>query len=246
MTDGQLVVPSRVSASGLALALLAGFVASIAMLLAFGVAYAVALLLGQVPVPVLAGWFQGLTHNALINTAEPHLYTATAIFFLGGLLWAVLYGLVFEPRLRGAGWQRGIMFALVPWLCSLAIVLPVVGGGLLGLGLGAGPLPIIGNLILHVVYGAVLGSVYGAAETVFDRPRHVAAADDLQAGRLSEIGAARGMVVGLLLGAAVGALGAVFVPQVVSMNPLASIVAVGLTGAAFGAFVGSLSTSGAA
>jgi len=225
----------------LVLALLAGFVASVGMVLAFGVAFTAALGLGRLPVPVISDWFRGLTNNALIDTAGPNLYAATAIFFFGGLLWSMLYGLVFEPRLKGRSWERGVKFALIPWLFSLAIFMPLVGGGVLGMGLGAGPLPIVGNLVLHAVWGAVLGAVYGSAESVFDRPSHKAYADELQAGRLSEVAAARGMIAGLALGVLVGAVGALVVPQGLS-NPMAMVVAVGLTGAAFGGFVGSLST----
>jgi hypothetical protein len=240
--DGQLLLTTRASAaSALALALLAGFVASVGMVLAFGVAFAAALVLGRLPLPVISDWFRGLTNNALIDTAGPNLYAATAIFFFGGLLWSMLYGLVFEPRLKGRSWERGLKFALIPWLFSLAIFMPLVGGGVLGIGLGAGPLPILGNLILHAVWGVVLGVVYGSAESVFDRPSHKAYADELQAGRLSEVAAARGMIAGLALGVLVGAVGALVVPQGLS-NPMAMVVAVGLTGAAFGGFVGSLST----
>src|SRR3981081_3896048 len=157
MKDGQVLFSSRVSAaSALALALLAGFVASVGMVLAFGVAFAAALVLGRLPVPILSDWFRGLTNNALIDTAGPNLYAATAIFFFGGLLWSMLYGLVFEPRLSGAYWERGVKYALIPWLFSLVIFMPLVGGGLLGMGLGAGPLPVLGNLILHAVWGAIL------------------------------------------------------------------------------------------
>jgi hypothetical protein len=242
MKDGQLLLSPRVSAaSALALALLAGFVASVGMVLAFGVAFAAALVLERLPLPLLSDWFRGLTKNALIDTAGPNLYAATAVFFFGGLLWSMLYGLVFEPRLRGAYWERGVKYALIPWLFSLVIFMPLVGGGLLGMGLGAGPLPVLGNLILHAVWGAILGTVYGSAESVFDRPLHKAHSDELRAGRLSEVAAARGMIAGLALGVVAGALGALVVPQGLS-NPMAMVVAVGLTGAAFGGFVGSLAT----
>lgn len=244
MKDGQLLYPRRAALTGgFVLAGLAGFVASVAMVVAFAIAYAAALLLGRLPIPLISGWFQGLTHNALIDIAGPNLYTATAIFFVGGLVWAVLYGAFGEPRLTGRGWERGVKFALIPWLFSLAIFMPLVGGGLLGMGLGAGPLPAIGNFVLHLVYGASLGFVYGSAESVYDRPRHEGHSDDLQAGRLHEMGAARGMGAGLLVGIVVGGLVAVLVPQSLGMNPLAMVVAVGLTGAAFGGFVGSLSTA---
>jgi len=213
------------------------------MVLAFAVAFAGALGLARVPVPLVAGWFHGLTQNPLIDTAGPNLYAATAMFIVGGLGWAALYGLVVEPRLHGSAWQRGAAFALIPWLFSLAIFLPIVGGGFLGLDLGAGPLPIVGNFLLHMVYGLVLGVVFGTAESVFDRPRHQAYHEELLAGRLSEMGAARGLLIGVLCGIGLGWLGVTVMPQTGAMNPLAMILAISLTGAAFGGFVGSLSTA---
>ena len=254
MRDGagrELLLEGRLSGTAgnvFVLALLAGFVASVAMVLAFAAAFVAAVILGQLPVPLLSTWFRGLTSNALIDTAQPNLYAATAIFFVGGLIWALLYGLIFERRLSGPAWKRGVTFAMVPWLFSLLVFMPLVGGGFLGIGLGAGPLPIVGNLILHAVYGAVLGTVWGSAESFLDEPLLSAPGEDLQASRISELGAARGLGIGLALGVIVGVIGAMLVPQAtgaqgLGMNPLAMIVAVGLTGAAFGGFVGSLSAS---
>lgn len=249
MKDGQLLFVERTSLrSTIVLSLLAGFVASVAMVMAFAAAFATALVLSRLPVPLLAAWFHALTSNPLIDVAGPNLYAATAIFFIGGLLWALLFALVAETRLRGPAWERGVRFALVPWLFSLIVFMPLVGGGVLGLGLGAGPLPMLGNLILHVVYGAVLGAVWGSAESVIDRPLRVPYREDLLAGRLSEFGAARGLGIGLAVGVVLGTCGALLVPhaggaQGLGLNPLAMVVAIGLTGAAFGGFVGSLSTS---
>src|SRR5437763_10198792 len=223
MRDGagrELLLDGRLSGAVgnvFVLALLAGFVASVAMVLAFAAAFVAAVILGQLPVPLLSTWFRGLTSNELINIAQPNLYTATAIFFVGGLIWALLYGLIFERRLSGPAWQRGVMFAMVPWLFSLLVFMPIVGGGFLGIGLGAGPLPILGNLILHAVYGAVLGAVYGSAESVFDRPLHRGQSEDLLAGRTAELGAARGLGVGLVLGLGLGVVGAALVPQFTGM-----------------------------
>jgi uncharacterized membrane protein required for colicin V production len=242
--DGQLLVVDRASVGtgSVVLALLAGFIASVAMVMAFAVAFVVALALSRLPIPVAAGWFDGLTHNQLINAAAPNLYAATAVFFVGGLVWALLYALIFEPRLRGPAWERGVEFALLPWLVSLVIFMPLLGGGLFGISLGAGPLPVIGNLILHALYGAVLGVVWGSAESVVDNPRQQASSEDLQVSRVSILGAALGLLIGLILGTLVGVGVAAFV-SVAALNPLAMIVAIGLSGAAFGGFVGSLATS---
>jgi hypothetical protein len=213
------------------------------MVMAFAVAFVASLLLSRLPVPILSDWFRGLINNRLIDVAGPNLYAATAIFFVGGLIWSLLFALLFEPRLRGASWERGVQFALVPWAFSLVVLMPLVGGGLFGMGLGAGPLPVVGNLILHVIWGAALGAVWGSAESVIDRPLRTAYAEDLQVSRLSEIGAVRGIGIGLALGLLVGVIATVIVPQAVSINPLAVIVAIGLSCAAFGGFVGSLATS---
>jgi hypothetical protein len=242
--DGQLLIVDRASlrSTSLVLALLAGFIASLAMVLAFAVAYVAALAVSGAPVPVLAGWLRALTSNQLIDVAAPNLYAATAVFFVGGMVWALLYALFFDARLHGSAWRRGVQFAVIPWLFSLIVFMPLVGGGFLGLSLGAGPLPVLGNLILHALYGAVLGAVWGSAESVIDLPRREPYSEDLQAGRLSEMGAARGLLVGLVLGIILGLAGTSLIP-VMAMNPLGVILAIALGGAAFGAFVGSLATS---
>jgi hypothetical protein len=225
-------------------ALVAGFLASVAMVVAFSLAFVAALISSSLPLGLVSEWSRGLTGNALIDIARPNLFTAVGVFFSGGLLWALLYALVAEPRLRGESWERGMVFALVPCLFSLIVVLPLVGGGMLGMDLGAGPLPVVGNLVLHLVYGAALGFVYGPiGDSVLDDPRHAAAGDDVWAGPSSQIGAARGLLIGLTLGVVVGLVGIGLFSgaQVMHLNGLAVVVPVALIAAAFGGLVGSLS-----
>jgi hypothetical protein len=227
-------------------AFVAGFVASVMLVVAFAAAFVVMLILGRLPLPIVGDWIRGLTSNTLIDVARPNLYVAAAVFVAGGLLWALLYGLVFEARLSGPGWRRGVMFSLIPWLFSLVVFLPLVGGGFLGLSLGAGPLPVLGNLILHVVYGAALGAIYGAVDSMEERSVTPDNDDVLSASR-SQVGAARGILVGLVIGIGLGLLSAL-VPQLtgshaLGMNPLSLGLAIALIGAAFGALVGSLQAS---
>ncbi|MGH2355411.1 MAG: hypothetical protein ACRDJN_27705 [Chloroflexota bacterium] len=257
MNSGRLVAADALDSLSWSRALLSGFVASVAMLFAFAVAYAGAwLLAGVLPVDqplagTLGQWLAGLTQNAFIDLAQPNLYAALAVYFAGGLLWAALYAAVFEPRLGGAAWQRGLVYALVPWLFSLLVFLPLVGGGLLGLGLGAGPLPIIGNLLLHVVYGITLGALYGpGGDELLDGDHRVASRDDLWASHRSETGAVAGMALGLLAGATVGLVGVLAAGAVggppfgasdgAGLHPLATLLAGALVGGALGALAGSL------
>lgn len=236
----------------LARAVLSGFIASATMLFAFAIAYTVAALLA-VSLDDSAGgplreWFQGLTSNVLIDLARPNLYTALATYFTGGLVWALLYAYVFHARLRGPAWRRGLVFALVPWLFSLGVFLPLIGGGFLGLALGAGPLPIIGNLILHAVYGATLGEVYGPLWDVSpDGVRGAAADVDLLANRHAASGAATGLLLGLAAGGVVGLAassaslvigGGTLLGPSPAVLPLATAILGGALGALAGSYVG--------
>src|SRR5215212_2325661 len=233
---------ARTSTDALSRVVLAGFAASLAMLLTFLVMYNVARLLGATPTPgwpelerpsiihpsswvtgrghadLAPGdandptelrasprlWLINLTHNRLIDAGLSDVYLAAGIYLAGGLLWALLYTLV-EPRLPGPAWRRGVLFAMLPALVSLVVVLPLLGGGLFGLALGAGPLPAIGNVLLHVVYGAILGVVYGPFgdldASTLERPF---AREGERAGPSYEPVAALALLGGLVVGGVVG------------------------------------------
>ena len=76
------------------------------------------------------------------------------------LVWAALYALVFEPRLRGNAAVRGLQFALLPWLSSGLAVLPLLGAGPFGLHLGRGALPLVGEFARNAIFGLALGPLY--------------------------------------------------------------------------------------
>lgn len=77
--------------------------------------------------------------------------------FVVGTVLALGYGLVFEHRLPGPSALRGAIFAVGPWLMAQLVVMPMMGAGAFsGSMLAAG-----GSLMGHLVYGAVLGAIYG-------------------------------------------------------------------------------------
>jgi hypothetical protein len=197
----------------LARATLAGFVAAVAMLSAFGLAYGAAGLLAEAAVlnalglQVVREWLQALTNNQVIDLARPNLYAALGLHLAAGVLWALVYAGALEPRLSDPDWQRGVVFALIPAIFSLVVFLPTVGGGFFGVAIGAGPLPVIGNLALHAVYGVALGDLYGLLGSVIDAEDPVARAADGLALAHAEVNAVRGLIVGLAVGLAVSGLG---------------------------------------
>jgi hypothetical protein len=108
---------------------------------------------------------------ALARDAEPILlFVAAPAYLLVGVLWGVVYGLWAEHQFaaRWSDWERGVIFASVPLLVSLLVVLPVLGLGFLGVG-ATGPVAFTGELIRHVAFGVLLGLMY----PVFRVRRHV-------------------------------------------------------------------------
>jgi hypothetical protein len=83
-----------------------------------------------------------------------------ALLFVGGAIWAIVYAHVADPFLPGPSWLRGLTFGIVPLLFSLVILLPAVGGGFFGLALGAGGLPIAGEVVRNALFGLGLGTSY--------------------------------------------------------------------------------------
>ena len=233
------------SSDRLARALLAGFVGTTLAGAVALLAYVLASVLGPVTSDTFGTWLVALTRNSAIAAVQDALAKALLVHLSVGIIWALVYAFMFEFRLPGPGWQRGALFALGPWVLSLVIFLPLVGAGFLGLAIGAGPLPIIGNLILHLVYGATMGEMYALelAEGVEldSRPARPTTLANLAAER----GLALGMVVAGILGAIVGVAIAVLlggsVP--VSLGALAGLAFGASAGALVGSFIGLSSES---
>ena len=79
-------------------------------------------------------------------------------FMIGTLLWGTLFAWL-EPRLWGSHWLRGIWFGVGAWLLMMIIMMPMAGAGLFGISLGI-MAPLM-TLMLHLIFGLVLGWIYG-------------------------------------------------------------------------------------
>lgn len=79
-------------------------------------------------------------------------------FFVGTVLWGSGFGLLYD-HMPGPSWMRGVVFGLGVSLVVMLVVMPMVGTGWFGLRLGfAAPVAVVA---LHLVYGAILGAIYG-------------------------------------------------------------------------------------
>jgi hypothetical protein len=75
-------------------------------------------------------------------------------FVLGTIAWGTIYAAI-QASLPGTPVVRGLIFGALAWLEMMIVFMPLAGHGLFALSLG--PQATVATLVLHLVYGAVLG-----------------------------------------------------------------------------------------
>ncbi len=80
-------------------------------------------------------------------------------FMIGTVAWGILFAIV-VGYIPGSPVVRGILFGVAAWLMMMIAVMPMAGAGLFGLQLGL--MAPLATLMLHVLFGATLGSVFAA------------------------------------------------------------------------------------
>ncbi len=83
-----------------------------------------------------------------------------AIHVVIGLVLAVIYAGWFAARLPGGPVLRGAIYGIGVFLVAQIVVTPMMGGGVFS---GGNMAMIAGSLMGHLVYGALVGAVYGGA-----------------------------------------------------------------------------------
>ena len=79
-------------------------------------------------------------------------------FIIGTFWWGPLFALM-APILPGKRmWQKGVSFGFGASLLIMLMIVPLAGAGYFGMDLS--PLQPLITLLLHLVYGAVLGAVF--------------------------------------------------------------------------------------
>lgn len=81
-------------------------------------------------------------------------------FVIGAIVWGVLFAVLYRRLPGGRGAMRGIVFGLFAWLAMMLLFLPVAGYGFFGVAIGW---PLIAfTLVMHIIYGSVLGISYAS------------------------------------------------------------------------------------
>jgi len=97
-----------------------------------------------------------LVHNL---TGGPVLLGWVGHFVIGTVLWGTLFALLYRWLPGASSIAKALAFSVLAWLAMMLLFMPLSGGGFFGLAIG---LPVIvATLVLHLVWGFVLGLAYG-------------------------------------------------------------------------------------
>src|SRR5215204_1976975 len=80
-------------------------------------------------------------------------------FIVGVVVWGLLFAAIDATTTRSAFWMKGMIFGVFAWLMMMVTFMPLAGAGFFGARIGI--TAVLGLLFLHLVYGVVLGVIYG-------------------------------------------------------------------------------------
>lgn len=80
-------------------------------------------------------------------------------FVIGTIGWGGLFVALYAYLPGQKPWLKGIALGLIGWAAMMILMMPMAGKGIFGLQLGI-MAPLM-TLMLHMIFGAVLGLVYG-------------------------------------------------------------------------------------
>lgn len=79
---------------------------------------------------------------------------------IGTVFYGLTYALLFSGRRWGNPVLRAMALATLGWLVMMLVLLPMMGAGWFGLNLPSGVKIPVATLMLHLIFGGVLGAVY--------------------------------------------------------------------------------------
>lgn len=86
-----------------------------------------------------------------------------AHFLNGVVIFPLIYVFLLYHLLPGSPWLKGMLWGVILWLLVQIVVMPMMGGGFFSAQMG-GMRAAMSSLMSHILYGAALGGITGAAE----------------------------------------------------------------------------------
>lgn len=133
-------------------AMVAGLVATIVLSLFFVMKDAMGIM-PQLDLPKMIAGMMGMPDAPMAGWAVH--------FFIGVVVYGATLALLDEHLPGDSKMGHGVLLATVGWLMMMVVLMPMAGAGLFGLNLGISA-PIM-TLMLHLIFGAILGAYYSHA-----------------------------------------------------------------------------------
>ena len=118
-------------------------------------------LMTQFAAPIITGQKMDMAAKLGDMTGTGRLMGMIMHFFVGSVVFALIYVLVLFRLLPGAPWIKGLICGVIFWLGLEIAMMPMIGGGLFSSHIG-GMKVVAPALFAHLVYGATLGGIAGA------------------------------------------------------------------------------------
>lgn len=83
-----------------------------------------------------------------------------AHFMIGTIAWGGGYALLYGQIPGNSAIGKGVVFGIAAWLGMMIMVMPMAGAGVFGMAFGI-MAPMM-TLVLHIIFGAVLGATFHA------------------------------------------------------------------------------------
>ena len=94
---------------------------------------------------MLGGWWMGMIMH----------------FINGTVIFPLIYAYVLFGVLPGQPWLKGVQWGLILWFLAQTVVMPMMGMGFFSSGAPAPVAAVLGSLMGHFIYGALLGGIGG-------------------------------------------------------------------------------------
>jgi hypothetical protein len=97
-------------------------------------------------------------------------------FVVGTLVWGTGFALLHD-HMRGPPWLRGVIFGFGAWILVMLSAIPLARAGLFGFELGFAP-PLV-MLLANLIFGGLLGALYGLLDPEQEPALHGTEHDEL-------------------------------------------------------------------
>jgi hypothetical protein len=108
-------------------------------------------MMGLMPELNVIGMLAGMMESSATMAWVAH-------FMIGTIIWGVLFAVTHEKLPGDSRLIKGIFFGIGAWLLMMIAVMPMAGAGMFGMKLGM-MAPIM-TMMLHAIFGTVLGGVF--------------------------------------------------------------------------------------